>query len=335
MNRKAFGWLLALVLSVSCSAATGAPANETPSASVASTSPSARPSTGAQAGLTCRLPVDSPTGAPYNDPPGGWITFPGGDFARDPESLAGRLSAHVPSYDRAFSRWVPVEYQDVSPDGASYILHNETSLPKPNDFYLVDVKTGTRKFALSGDGPSQAPASWTIIRYAKEGVYLWSTGIATVPGLWLLDPTSGSVRLVDGSHYWRAVAGGAAWALDPPFGQPTNTYRIYRLDLTSGAVTTWYEGSTPVRLVSPTPDGDVLVSYGDNSSERLALLSSPNHLVPLDVPRDFPSIYSAYMAAPGVWLPFPQNGLALYDKAHGVRIVSRSVQVFSVAGDCL
>ena len=263
------------------------------------------------------------------------MTLPGGAFARDPDSLPGRLTAHVPSYDRAFSRWVPVEYESVAPDGASYILHNEASLPKPNDFYLVDVKTGARTFALSGDGPPQAPASWTIVRYAKEGVYLWSTGIETVPGLWLLDPRSGVVSLVDGSHYWSQVAVGAAWALDPPFGAPAVTYHIYRLDLTTRAVATWYEGSTPIGLLSPTPDGDVLVSLGENGAGRLELLASPNQLVPLDVPPDFPQIYVAYMTAPGVWLPFPQGGLGLYERGPGVRVISRDVSVFAVAGDCL
>ena len=333
MSNKAIGCLLVLALGGACSAGTGnVPTSQSSSRPVATSSPSISPST-APSSVACRLPVDSPTTS-STEPPGGWITFPRGEFERDPESLPGRLSAHVPSYDRAFSRWVPVEYENVAPDGASYILHNEASLPKAIDFYLVDVKTGTRKFALSGDGPPQAQASWTIVKYAKEGVYLWSTGIATVPGLWLLDRTSGAVRLVDGSHYWGAVADGGAWAVDPPFGATADTYRIYRLDLTSGAVTTWYEGSTPIRLLSPTPDGDVLVSFGEYGSGRLELLSSPNQLVPLDVPPELPQIYGAYMTTPGVWLAFPQNGLALYQKGEGVRVMTRSVQVFSVAGDC-
>jgi len=326
--------VLAIVLTATCSGSYGGEqATQAPSSHVTTSSASISPTTGTPSGLACRLPVDSPTTSP-SDPPGGWITFPGGDFARDPASLPGRLSAHVPSYDRPFSRWVPVEYQNVAPDGASYILHNDVSLPN-NDFYLVDVKTGTRKFALSGNGPPQAQASWTVIEYAQEGVYLWSTGIATVPGLWLLDLTTGTVRLVDGSHYWAAVADGAAWALEPPFGGIADTYRLYRLDLRSGAVTTWYEGSTPMRLLAPTPDGDVLVSYGDYGSGRLELVPSPNQLLPLDVPSDFPQIYEAFLAEPGVWLPFPLNGLALYERGHGVRIMTQSVSVFSVAGGCL
>jgi len=326
MNMEAVGCLLALVLTAACGGGLGpVTASQTPSGPVV---------TGTPTSLKCRLPVDSPTTS-STEPLGGWITFPTGDFARDPESLAGRLPPHAPSYDRPLSRWVPVEHQYLSPDGTSYILHNDASLPKPNDFYVVDVKTGTRKFVLSGDGPPQAPASWTVVTYATEGVYLWSTGLQTIPGLWLLDPTQGTVRLIDGSHYWGAVANGAAWAIDPPFGGTASTYRIFRLDLISGAVATWYEGNTPVGLVAPTPDADVLVSLGQNGSGRLQLLSSPNQPVPLGVPSDFPQVYDAYLATPGVWLPLAQDGLALYEKGQGVRIVTRSVSVARVAGDCL
>jgi hypothetical protein len=324
MSRKTFGCLVLLVLTAACGIGTGSAPAITPSRS---------PSAGTQASLECRLPVVSMTTSAA-EPPGGWITFPTGVFARDPESLNGRLAEHIPSYDRQFLRWVPVEYQNLSPDGTSYILHNDASLPKHNDFYVVDVRTGTRRFVLSGDGPPQAPASWTVITYATEGVYLWSSGMLTIPGLWLLDPTQGTVRLIDGSHYWGTVANGAAWALDPPFGGTTDAYRIFRLDLTSGVVARWYEGSTPIGLLSPTPDGDVLVSYGKNGSGRLELLSSPDHLAPLEVPLNFPQIYSAFLTHPGVWLPFPQNGLALYEKGQGVRIMTRSIPVSDVAGGC-
>ena len=61
---------------------------------------------GADPTLRCRLPVISPTTPGV--PPGGWITFRGGGFERDPASLPGRLNAHVPSYDRAIRAWLPV-----------------------------------------------------------------------------------------------------------------------------------------------------------------------------------------------------------------------------------
>jgi hypothetical protein len=121
--------------------------------------------------------------SPYDPgvPPGGWITFPGGQFERDPATLANRLNAHVPSYDRAIKAWVPVEYRYVAPSGDSYILTNDASLPDPSAFYLVEVRTGTRRLVL-GDGPPQAPGSWMVVNFAGAGVYLWSAGIQTVPG---------------------------------------------------------------------------------------------------------------------------------------------------------
>jgi len=203
----------------------------------------------ATASLSCRLPVISP----YEPgvPPGGWITFPGGQFERDPASLANRLNAHVPSYDRAIKAWVPVESRYSAPSGDSYILTNDAALPDPSAFYLVDVRTGTRRLVL-GDGPPQAPGSWMVVNFASAGVYLWSAGIETVPGLWLLDPGTGKVRLVDGSHYWRMVANGVAWALDPePSSGSSQTQGVFRLDIASGHVERWYETDLPVAAPSP------------------------------------------------------------------------------------
>ena len=224
-----------------------------------------------------------------------------------------------------------MESANVAPDGASYVLHNEQSVG--NDFYLVDVKTGTRKFLLSGDGPPQAPGSWTIVTNASEGVYLWSAGVSTVPGLWLVNLQTGGVRLIDGSHYWSTVAGGPPWGLDPPNAAQAGIYRIYRLDLKSGEVRTWYEGSTPLRILSPTPDGDVLVSFGEYGSGRLERITAPNRLVP-GAPSDFPQVFETYVTAPGVWLPLMTGGLALYERSAGLRIMTRSPAIFNVAGGC-
>jgi hypothetical protein len=212
------------------------------------------------------------------------------------------------------------------------MLNNDVSLGN-NDFYLVDVITGTRKSVLTGDGPPGAPGSWTVVAYASEGVYFWSTGIATVPGLWLLDPIKGTLRLIDGSHYWGMVAGKAAWAEDPPFGRQGTTYKIYRLDLASGQVTTWFETSTPIRLLSPTPDGDVLITYGEFGSARLELVAAPNQLVPVDAPSGFPFVADAYLTHPGVWIPLQSGGVALYMNRQ-VRMMAGGPSIFKVAGGC-
>jgi len=311
-----------MVLLIGCSTKGSPQARQTPSVSA---------SASLAATLSCRLPVISPTSA--DDPPGGWITFPGGDFARDPASLSGRLISHVPSYDRASRRWLPVESPYVAPDGASYILHNDQSVG--NDFYLVDAKTGTRKFRLSGNGPPQAPGSWTIVKYASEGVYLWSAGMLTIPGLWLLDPQTGSVRLIDGSHYWSMVDGGAAWALAQPGGAEASTYNaVYRLDLASGQVSTWYEGKGNIRLLSPTSDAALLIATQGAGYGPPGILRGPNQLSPLEISPDNPNVAAAYLTHPGVWLALQGGGLALYERGVSARILTRGPLIFNVAGGC-
>jgi hypothetical protein len=282
--------------------------------------------------LSCRLPVISP--ANQGVPPGGWITFPGGNFERDPASLPIRLQAHVPSYDRAIKAWLPVEYRYVAPDGGSYILTADASLPDAGAFYLVDVKTGTRRMILGGYGPPQAPGSWTVVDYATAGVYLWSAGIQTVPGLWLLDPTTGKVRLVDGSHYWRMEAAGVAWALDPQGPGPGVKQAVYRLDIASGRVERWYETDSAIYMLSPDSDGHVLVVIGDDSPPRLGLLTGPDKLQRLTLPPDFPAVSDGYLRNPGVWLALRGGGLALYAATEGVRIMTRQTDIFDVAGGC-
>ena len=324
MNKAAL-CTLAIVLGTACS-------NES-AGGQQSPAPTATPSHGATASLNCRLPVISPTSA--GDPvPGGWITFPGGQFERDPASLPIRLQAHVPSYDRAIKAWVPVESRYVAPDGGSYILTGDPSVPDPSAFYLVDVKTGTRRLVL-GDGPPQAPGSWMVVDFASAGVYLWSAGIQTVPGLWLLEPATGKVRLIEGSHYWRMVAGGVAWALDPePSSVPGQKYAIYRLNIATGHVERWYEADTPIYMLSPDADGHVLVAIGDNAPQRLGLLVGVDQFQRLSVPLELPVVSEGYLQNPGVWLPLRGGGLALYTASDGVQIMTRQPDIFAVAGGC-
>ena len=293
----------------------------------------------ATASLHCRLPVISP----YTPgvPPGGWITFPGGLFERDPTSLQNRLQAHVPSYDRVIRAWLPVEYRYVAPGGDRYILTGDSSLADASAFYLVDVKAGTRRKVLASDGPPQASGSWTVLAFASAGVYLWSAGIQTVPGLWLLDPDTGSVRLVDGSHYWRMMANGVAWALDAyPSSGSSQKQGVFRLDIATGQVERWYEadlpaaGPSPISMLSPDADGHVLIQTGDDSAPRLGLVVGPGQVQPLDVPAGFPVVSDGYLQNPGVWLALRGGGLALYTATDGVRIMTRETDIFDVAGGC-
>jgi len=180
-----------------------------------------------------------------------------------------------------------------------------------------------------------------VVNFAGAGVYLWSAGIQTVPGLWLLDPGTGKVRLVDGSHYWRMVANGVAWALDPePSSGSSQKQGVFRLDIASGHVERWYEADlpvadpSPVSMLSPDADGHVLIEIGGDSAPRLGLVVGPDQFRPLDVPVGFPVVSDAYLQNPGVWLSLRGGGLALYTASDGVRIMTRQTDIFDLAGGC-
>jgi hypothetical protein len=323
MKTRAILCGLAFVFVTGCS--TGAGSSQVGRTPAASSSPTAAN----PAALSCRLPVTSPT----NDgqAPGGWVTFPGGEFVRDPASLPGRLQTDVPSYDRAVGGWVPVSIEKVAPDGATYVVHNEL---KANGFYLVDARTGAQRLILSADGPAPAPGSWQVVEWAREGIYLWSVGMLTVPGLWLLDPQTGNVRLVNGSHSWSVVAGGAAWAIDQPAGADAGTYNaLYRLDLASGQVSTWYETKGNVRLLSATPNGEVLITEGDGYGVP-EVVRGPKQITALEILPGHPSVTGAYNTNPGTWLSLQGGGLALYIRGIEATVVSSSPDIFSVAGGC-
>jgi len=316
---------LALVIVTGCS--TGAGSSQVGQTPDASTGPTAvNP-----AALACRLPITSPTNG--GDPPGGWVTFPAGDFARDPASLPGRLQTDVPSYDRAISGWVPVSLEKVAPDGSAYVVHNDP-IVKGNGFYLFDARTGAQQLITSADGPPNASGSWQVVDYAREGIYLWSVGIATVPGLWLLDPHSGYVRLINGSHYWSVVSGGAAWALDQPVGALDGTYNaLYRLDLASGQVSTWYQTKGNLRLLSATPTGEVLITEGDGYGIP-EVVRGPKQISALGILPGHPSVTGAYNTNPGTWLSLQGGGLALYLNGIEATVMSSSPDIFNVAGGC-
>jgi hypothetical protein len=309
--------------------ACGSPSASTP----ASTSPGH--SGGIAGNLACRLPVTSPTTG--NEPLGGWVTFPGGDFVRDPASLPARTETGFVSYNRAIGAWVPADAQNVAPDGSTYVLTNSNGTPP---LYLVDARTGKQRLILPQEQEGPIPGSlWKVVNYASEGVYLWTGNGGMekpVPGLWSLDPETGVVRLIDGSHYWGMVSGGYAWALDAA-GTRADASKVYRLDLRTGQVSTLYESSRDVALISPTPDGEILIDYGEIGSPRLASLAGPGTFAPVELPPGFPTVDRARPAPEGVWISVYGelwSGIALYVKGEGVTVMARSTHPLDAAGIC-
>jgi hypothetical protein len=230
-----------------------------------------------------------------------------------------------------------VEPHKVAPDGGSYVLTSYNSTPP---LYLVEARTGKSRLLLPVEQEGPIPGSaWKVVQYASEGIYLWTGNGGMekpVPGLWLLDPATGGVRLIDGSHYWGIVSGGSAWGLDEA-NTRASASKVYRLDLATGQVSTLYESKTIVRLLSATPDGEILIDYGAIGYPRLALLAEPGSFIPIELPPAFPPIYNARLIQPGVWLAIygeAWSGIALYVKGEGVTVMARSQLWLDAAGAC-
>lgn len=282
-------------------------------------------------GLSCRLPVLVPTSFPSSEPPGGWVTFPSGSFVRDPTSSANPVN-HQPSYDWAMHRWVPVESVNVSPDGRHYVNDQQPGAIGKID--LVDAATGASRTIYTTSGYRR------VVAYAPEGIYLTDTGINPSPGLWLLDPATGAVRLIPGSDQhpsWFLVGHGAAWTVVGVPGPLGSGEQLLRLDLGTAQTTTWYASQLPLGLVALDRDGHPLISLLTDPVS-VALLDSPNHLQQLEFPSGVAFSGDAYATPSRVWLSLQHDeGVALFTGGRTVKVFKPQTgpYSFTVAGDCL
>ena len=294
------------------------------------TSPASSPT------ISCRLPVLVPITSGSTEPLGGWVTFPGGQYERDPTSRVSVVN-HVPSYDWPLKRWVPVESASVSPDGTSYVLWD---LPQQvGDFIMVEVATGQRRTIFASPEVEAQRSAWEmmgyrrVLEYTREGIYIGDSGIMPKPGLWLLDAVTGKVRLLPGTdqNYWQ-VAGGAAWTrVDDPSSQT-----IRRLDLTTGQIADWYRFSLSAQPTLITVDAHGAPVIRTIGNDKVGLISEPGKFKELQIPSGL-EIWSAQLAEPGLWLPLRWGkGVALYTREHGVQLFPTGTgpYSFTLAGGC-
>jgi hypothetical protein len=186
--------------------------------------------------MNCGLPIYA--GGPGS---GGFVVFPSGSFVADPKSA---VTAPSPSqgasppppqyggyqgwwgstYDRVYSRWLPVPYRWVSPDGTRYAYPG-----RPDGIFIQNVTNGTQ--VEVGEG-----SSWQVLDVDTAGVYA-VTGSSG--GLWRL-PFSGTATQITSTGYWQAVGGGFAYGTQlssVPQGAPN---QIVRLDLKNASTSEYF-----------------------------------------------------------------------------------------------
>ena len=270
----------------------------TPSAASPTAAASPSQVTGSPLGnvdFSCRLPVVTsiPT-ADGIDYQGGFITFPGAQFTPDPtgailfQSASSEFatatapvllgSGGYPFYDRAQQRWVPGPAQQSLADGSAYAYVNTVPQTNVSTAYIVTVGTGqVRAFNVP------APQYPQVMDFGPAGVYLTAGSAMGGPGhgVWLLDPRTGTVKLLrDRPSVW-AVRDGYAWVgrfdlRDKTVWQPIEIAplnSLVKVNLATGAETIWFyqAGSFPW-FVGLDSRSRPLVMFSVNGTNQVRLI---------------------------------------------------------------
>jgi hypothetical protein len=283
--------------------------------------------------FSCRLPF-SWADARNND---FFLTIPSGDVSLDPNGNGGWY------YDRADARWLPVGRRAVSRDEASYAFIEMGSA----DYVLHVVAVATGKEVLWHIPTSTFNGQPSVFDYSPDGVYVVNAFEHLLPGLWLIDPASGSIRQVSKVLYPVYSAGnGIVWVqdLNPSDPNPLVTgsslgtlpNEIDRVDLRSGARTKWlFEPGKGLSFVGLDSSGLPLITeigiWNVDPDGQLMLVAAP------DSPR---SIYKganvimlgdSITDAHGVWIG-GQRGIYLY--TNGAKLVKVSNNPSELANGC-
>lgn len=337
--------LLAVVVATACSAQTSQPIPG------ASTSPGALATPSQWSlGPACRIPVML-SGQTY-DTPGAWISLPDGNVDLDSTSNIDRgQGTEGLSYNRAFNRWIPADWNHLSPDGRKYVLTHEGAVK------IVDVATGvSREVAMPlGIG------AWEALDFTTAGVYMTPMGGMgpAPPGLWVMSPDSGQMRQLDGTQSWSQVDSRAAWGVSVG----GDTQQLRRLDLKSLTVTTYLtvalheplqSGDRSLELISLDADGRPLVlqrNWQRPYPWDLALITAPNLPSPVDIPTYWAAgwpiqdNYDPFQTARalhglllsrGIWMYGSNSfsGLALLGSDGVVRELTTHPYIAQIAGGC-
>jgi hypothetical protein len=280
-------------------------------------------------GFSCRLPISTPDGQ------GGFISFPATTVSFDPtgKGLQARGGAY---YDRAYLRWLPIPRQAVSPDGRHYAYTepapDQTKVPK---IHVVDLATGTDR------GFNTPSANWfipyVVLDYASEGIYLIQRYESPDYGLWLLNPSTGTLAKVAQLDYVDGSAGNKIFwlgTIDPNDSHNIGTLyafadQIDRYNLADGSRVPWlYQAGKGIDLMALDTAGHPIVQVintfvTEDVVTRLLLLLDPKTQRPiLTAPLRFVrSLTQPIADSHGVWFGSPQ-GLYLYSDAKGLQKVS-------------
>ena len=277
--------------------------------------------------MTCKLPV-------VTDNDAGWVTFPGGSYQPDPKAnVTLSHSTSFPlskSYDKAVERWLPVPRDQISPDGKHFAYADLPPIDN-SPIHVADSSTGAARAFNPGTPPTDS--LWVAVDYETEGIYLTTqpNGPAGVVGLWLLDPSTGTVKPIDATHSWQYISAGGAWGTsDALTGHgPGPGSRLLRMDLKSGAIVSWYK-RTDVEFTVAGADGSghPIVQISKTSAPQLIVITAANAAAilfpaPGSAIPSLSNIVHPVTDTHGIWFGDTGGSISLYTPTAGIRKVAQ------------
>lgn len=313
---------------VACSPASQVTARPSPSLSASAgrtstATPSDLPL--ATVSFSCRLPISTPDGQ------GAFVSFPAGTVSFDPQGqgLVGHGGAY---YDRAFSRWLPVSREGVSPDGKFYAFGERAPEPtKLGTVHVVNVATGSDHVF---ETPEKFYPYW-VLDYTSEGIYLTFGPEGPASGLWLMNPSNGTITRIAQLDYVEGSAGNRIFwlgSVNPGDLHPIGALYAFadqldRYTLADGSRVTWlYRAGKGVALLGMDMAGHPIVGVmnSEYQVEELVLVLDPKtHQTILSNSSALASggLAVSIPDSHGVWFG-SDHGIYLYSAAGGVQKVS-------------
>ena len=276
--------------------------------------------------FACRLPVVSVNPDDSGDAlQVGFITFPAGQFVRDPNGFPPALHGEGGGfYDRAAARWVPTSPAHTLADGSSYAYVTADAIA-----HIVDVASGEeRTFQLQAlDRPA-------VLDFNASGVYLYSPSALGGPGegVWLLNPTTGSVTQVTALHRVWAVQNGKAFVarLDPrdntiwPPTELAPADSLVEVDLSTGVETKLFYRAGAYPWMIGFASGRPLIAVSGSSGQteiRVIDQSASDGKLVYSGPLVFDGYFGNYQGdGDRIWLG-GEGGIYLYRPDRGLQRV--------------
>jgi hypothetical protein len=180
-------------------------------------------------------------------------------------------------YDRAFSRWLPVPRQAVSPDGRHYAYGMAApNQKKVSTMHVVDVATGADHVFAASTGAWYV--AYTVFDYSSDGIYL-TTDYEVSAGLALMNPQTGVIKSVANLPDIQAAGGnrnfwvGTVNPADPnPLGGlSTQPNQLDRYNLDDRTRVAWfYRPSTAPRVIGFDTQGHPFVWAANGKAGNIA-----------------------------------------------------------------